>query len=402
MARMLTAMGIVALMIAGLYVVGPAREQSATTAAAPQEYRTYGKGSSHVVEVELDAVETVQEVAAGERYHVWTFGGTLPGPVIRVRQGDTVRFTLTNDSELGLSHSIDFHAAQTPCDVNYQPVPPGETLSFDWVARFPGVFMYHCGVPPVLHHISNGMYGAVIVEPREALPPAREYVLVASELYPGRSPNAGVFEGDVARMEEADPGYVLFNGVADQYLDAPLVARPNELIRLWVMNAGPTLTNAFHVIGALFDHVYPDGNPTSPMNGIQTWNVPPGGGAMFELRVPDEGLYPFVTHSFAYTGLGSVGVIKVDGSVPPAPAEYPAMGLSLRRRADRGLRHRGGLGGGSCLVRAVRRKGTGHGEGHPDLRGDLRVRAGDARRRGGHGQYPDDESGTHGPRLHDR
>jgi nitrite reductase (NO-forming) len=319
----------VALLIIGLTWIGPlSRARSAERPAEPRaaaSYRTYGRGSGEVVEVRLDAVETVQEIAPGVRYHVWTFGGTAPGPVIRVREGDTVRFTLTNRSTLSLSHSINFHAAQTPWDVNYQPVPPGETLTFDWVARFPGVFMYHCGVPPVLHHIANGIYGAIIVEPKEGLAPAREYVLVSSEFYPGEDPVRGVFEGDPARMEEVDPAYVVFNGGANRYVEAPLVARPDEPIRLWVMNAGPTLTNAFHVIGAVFDHVYPDGNPTNRLNGIQTWNVPPGGGAMFELRIPDPGKYPFVTHSFAYTGLGAVGVIEVSPDAPPAPTSYPTM-----------------------------------------------------------------------------
>jgi len=221
---------------------------------------------------------------------------------------------------------VSCHAAQTPWDKNYQPVAPGETLTFDWVARFPGVFMYHCGVPPVLHHIANGMYGAIIVEP-EGLDPAREFVLTSSEFYAGDRPNAdGLLEGDVAMMENGDPSHVVFDGMANRYLASPLQARPNELLRIWVMNAGPTLTNAFHVIGALFDHVYADGNPTSMLNGLQTYNIAPGAGAMFELRIPDEGLYPFVTHSFAYTGLGSVGVLQITPDAPPAPATYPVFG----------------------------------------------------------------------------
>lgn len=126
-------------------------------------------------------------------------------------------------------------------------------------------------------------------------------------------------------MESGDPTYVVFDGMFND-LDAPLHARPNELIRLWVLDAGPTLTTAFHVIGALFDHVYADGNPTSQLNGLQTYNIAPGAGAMFELRIPDEGMYPFVTHSFAYTGKGAVGVIQVTGDAAPAPKNYPTMG----------------------------------------------------------------------------
>lgn len=322
-----------ALLIIGLTWIGPNRGASgshanADTAAASVEgnvpYRVYGDGNGTIVEVDLVAQETVQTIADGVRYQVWTYNGTAPGPVIRVHVGDTIRFNLTNDTTHNLSHSIDFHAAQTPWDKNYQPVSPGQTFSFDWVARFPGVFMYHCGVPPVLMHIANGMYGAIIVEPDD-LVPAREYVLVSSEFYPGPKPVEGVLEGSLDAMLSAHPSYVVFNGVANLYQTQPLEARPNELIRLWVMNAGPTLTNAFHVIGALFDHTYPDGNPTNELNGLQTYNVPPGAGAMFELTIPDEGLYPFVSHSFAYTGLGSVGVLKVAANAPAAPRTYPVM-----------------------------------------------------------------------------
>ncbi len=323
----------VALLIVGLTWVRPiARggDEGATTSPevpdVAEAFRLEGEGTGNIVEVDLVAGETTQTLADGVDYQVWTFNGTAPGPVIRVKLGDTVRFTLTNESGLGLSHSIDFHAAQTPWNVNYQPVAPGETLTFDWVARFPGVFMYHCGVPPVLHHIANGMYGAIIVEP-EGLEPAREFVLTSSEFYASDEPGPdALYTGDVAKMEAADPTHVVFDGMANRYLDAPLQARPNELIRIWVMNAGPTLTNAFHVIGALFDHVYADGNPTNALNGVQTYNVPPGGGTMFELRIPDEGLYPFVTHSFAYTGLGAVGVLQVAADAQAAPATYPVFG----------------------------------------------------------------------------
>ncbi|HZD16747.1 MAG TPA: multicopper oxidase domain-containing protein [Actinomycetota bacterium] len=324
----------VALLIVGLTWVGPlADRDGGAEAAAPagsanaaEAFRLEGQGTGNVVEVDLVAEETTQTLADGVEYQTWTFNGTAPGPVIRVQLGDTVRFTLRNDSKLGLSHSIDFHAAQTPWSVNYQPVAPGETLTFDWVARFPGVFLYHCGVPPVLHHIANGMYGAIIVEP-EGLQPAREFVLTSSEFYPTDKPGPdGVYTGDMVKMEAADPTYVVFDGKANRYLDAPLQVRPDELVRIWVVNAGPTLTNAFHVIGALFDHVFPDGNPTNVLNGVQTYNVPPGGGTMFELRIPDEGLYPFVTHSFAYTGLGAVGVVQVTADAPEPPADYPTLG----------------------------------------------------------------------------
>jgi nitrite reductase (NO-forming) len=317
-----------ALLIIGLTWIHPAASSSAQTTAARSAREMPYKvddANGNIVEVRLTATEAVQEIAPGIEYHVWTFDGTAPGPVIRVHLGDTVHFTLTNASTIGMQHSIDFHAAMTPWDKNYQPVDPGQTKTFDWVAMYPGVFMYHCGTPPVLQHISNGMYGAIIVEPN-GLPAAREYVLVASEFYPGPKPIDGLYQGDYDAMVAAKPTYVVFNGVADQYKAAPLVARPNELIRLWVLDAGPTLTTAFHTIGAMFDSVYVDGNPTNVLHGVQTYNIPPGGGAMFELRIPEAGLYPFVTHAFAYTGLGSVGLLKVDPSAPAAPTSYPTMG----------------------------------------------------------------------------
>jgi nitrite reductase (NO-forming) len=319
-----------ALLTIGLTWIRPLSEggshaSAATPSASTADYRLEGNGTGNIVKVNLVAQSTVQEIAPGVEFQAWTFNGTAPGPVIRVHLGDTVRFTLTNDDTMGMQHSIDFHAAQTPWDKNYVPVDPGKSLTFDWVARFPGVFMYHCGVAPMIQHMANGMYGAIIVEPND-LPPAREYVLVSGEFYPGPKPADGVYVGDYDAMLAVKPTYVVFNGKADRYKDDPLVARPDELIRLWVVDAGPSLWNSFHVVGALFDHVYPSGNPTNGLNGLQSWSIGPGDGAMFELRIPDPGLYPFVNHSFAYTGLGEMGLIQIDPNAPAAPQSYPVMG----------------------------------------------------------------------------
>lgn len=248
------------------------------------------------------------EIAAGVTYNAWTFDGLLPGPVLHIKQGDKVQFTLINDATSG--HSIDFHSARTPWEKNYVTIVPGKSLSFDWTADFPGVYMYHCGTPPVLHHISNGLYGAVVVDPDPPLAPAREYVLVQSEFYAKRGEN-GAWDGDFDKMKAARPDLLAFNGVAFQYRDHPLPANVGETIRLHVMNAGPTLFSAFHVIGAIFDRVYVDGNPKNVLEGISTYTVAPGQGCTFELTVPEPGLYPFVTHSFAYTELGAVGILEV-------------------------------------------------------------------------------------------
>ncbi len=265
-----------------------------------------------VKEITLEVKDVNLEVAPGVVMQAWTFNGSVPGPVLHVRQGDTIHFTLVNHGST--DHSIDFHAAQTPWDKNYQSIKVGQSLSFTWTANFPGVFMYHCGTPPVMHHIGSGMYGAIVVDPAQPLPPAKEYVLVQSELYLTQGAD-GYYFPDSAKMMSVSPSYVVFNGYANQYSTAPLMADPGQLIRLWVVNAGPTTFSAFHVIGALFQNTYADGNPANKQYGNQTVTIPPGGGYMVELSMPEAGLYPFVTHSFAYTGLGALGLIDV-GNVP--------------------------------------------------------------------------------------
>ena len=269
-------------------------------------------GSETTKHITLEVKDVKLEVAPGVVMKAWTFNGTVPGPALHVRQGDTIEFTLVNHGST--DHSIDFHAAQTPWDKNYQSIKPGQSLSFTWKANYPGVFMYHCGTPPVLHHIISGMYGAIVVDPAQPLPPAKEYVLVQSEMYLTQQAD-GYYTPDSAKANAIAPTYVVFNGAANQYRDTPLMADPGQLVRMWVVNAGPTTFSAFHVIGALFQNTYADGNPANRQSGNQTVTIPPGGGYMVELTIPDAGLYPFVTHSFAYTGLGALGLLDV-GNVP--------------------------------------------------------------------------------------
>ncbi len=261
-----------------------------------------------VKEITLTVEDKTLEVAPGVPYETWTFNGTVPGPTLRVRQGDQVKFTLVNNGKM--QHSIDFHAAQTPWNINYKSINPGDRLSFDWTANYPGVFMYHCGTPPVIAHLANGMYGAIIVEPAEGLPPAKEYALVQSEFYtqPG---NDGMFHYDGGKANSIQPDYVVFNGYANQYQEKPLTANPGERVRFWVLNAGPSVFSAFHIVGTVFDKAYADGNPKNVQSGMQTVTIPPGGGYMVELTVPDAGLYPMVTHAFAHPGKGALGLLQV-------------------------------------------------------------------------------------------
>lgn len=265
-------------------------------------------GSQHVRQVTVVARDAVQEIATRVKVPLWTFNGSVPAPIIHVRQGDEVHVIFENKTPL--AHSIDFHAATTPWNVWYQPVLPGKSLAFNFVAKYPGVFMFHCGTPPAFMHISSGMYGAIIVDPTTPLPPAKEFALVESEFYVHQGAN-NTYQPDVQKVLDVKPDYVVFNGVADQYQGHPLIVKAGQRIRLYVLNAGPTLFSAFHVIGWVFDKVYVDGNPANALQGIQTYQIPPGGGATFELTITQPGLYPFVTHAFAFTGKGAVGVIKV-------------------------------------------------------------------------------------------
>jgi nitrite reductase (NO-forming) len=295
----------------------PAPSAAPIAAPAPKAYDATlpALDAETVHHITLTAREGVQEIAPGMKYSVMTFDGTAPGPIIHVKQGDTVEFTLKNEGTM--QHSIDFHAAETPWNLNYRSINPGESLSFSFKADHPGAFMYHCGTAPALMHIADGMYGAIIVDPPAPLAVAKDYVLVQSEFYAAKPGKDGVAQGDYPKMQNGAPDYVVFNGLANQYTgDNALTAQPGQRIRLWVVNAGPNDFSAFHVVGAILDKVYPDGNPANVLSGMQTYTVPPGGGAMVELSIPNEGWYPVVSHSFADASKGAMAMIKV-GNPPP-------------------------------------------------------------------------------------
>lgn len=250
-------------------------------------------------------------------YDGWTFDSTIPGPTVRVTVGDTVEFTIVNVSPM--PHSMDFHAAELAPSRAYVNVNPGDSLTFRFVPRVPGAFMYHCGTAPVAAHIANGMYGAIIVDPVTPLPPAREFVLVQSEFYLGAPSAAGLRALDWPQLLDLSPDHVVFNGVPGQYAAHPVQVAVGEPLRFYVVNAGPNRVSAFHVVGAIFDRVRVGGFG-APLEGVQTFNVPVGGGVIFETRLAEAGLYPFVSHAFADATKGAVGVLRAgepDGTVAP-------------------------------------------------------------------------------------
>jgi nitrite reductase (NO-forming) len=252
-----------------------------------------------------------------------------------VNQGDTIIFKFTNNIT-SMAHSIDFHDAEIDWSTAYATVGPGQTRSFNFTANYPGVFMYHCGTPPVLEHIANGMYGAIIVNPSTPLPGATggQYVLVQSEFYLNDKPGPdGSYAGNYSKMLANNADYIVFNGKAGQYQKSPLQVQPNQLVRLFVLNVGPSHWSAFHVIGALMDTVYIDGNPANAQRGLQTLSLPPSGGAIVDMYFRDPGgLNPFVTHDFADALRGSVGVFSVAGG-----AHTTAATVSTSSAAKAGL-----------------------------------------------------------------
>ena len=266
-----------------------------------------------VANVNLVLKDVTVQIAPGVKYSAWAWAGGAPGPVIHVRQGQLVKITLTNDG--AIPHSVDFHAARVAPDKAFRDVAPGESVSYTFRANDAGVFMYHCGTKPVLAHIANGMYGAIVVEPKAGVLPKadKDYVLVASEWYLNSDglTKPAQYNQDKARARQ--PDWMTFNGYAGQYVTHPLTAKPGELVRFWVVDAGPSLDTDFHIVGTVFNAAYPfsDMNPKHALNSVQTVTVPAGGGGVFDVKIDKPGLYPFVSHAFAAVDTGQVGLLKV-------------------------------------------------------------------------------------------
>lgn len=266
-------------------------------------------GNGDTVAVTLVASDATVEIASGVQYLAWTFGGSVPGPILHVRQGQTVNVTFVNNGIM--LHSIDFHAAQVAPNVAYRSVNPGEKVQFSFIALVPGAFVYHCGTPPVLQHMGNGMYGAIIVDPAEPLPVADvNYVLMQSEWYT-QQVSGTQMTGDYQKMLDVRPDEVVFNGVAFQYNDHPLTAKVGQRVRLYVVDAGPNLASAFHIIGGMFAAVYPDADAHHALAGASTYPISPGQGVVFDAVFQQPGRYPFVDHSMRAMEIGAAGLLEV-------------------------------------------------------------------------------------------
>lgn len=260
-------------------------------------------------ELTLTVRDEKKEVAPGITQTLWTYNDTAPGPILHGRVGDRFVITLENRSSMG--HSIDFHAGSLAPDKPMRTIGPGETLTYAFTATRAGIWMYHCSTMPMTAHIANGMYGAVIIEPRDLPAVDRSYVLVQGEYYLGDRHGGEV---DVDRIASRNPDLVTFNGYANQYDHAPLEAEVGERVRIWVLDAGIERPTSFHVIGGQFDTVWSEGAyllNRAPSTGSQSLGLQPAQGGFVELTFPEKGTYPFVSHFMIDAERGAHGLFRV-------------------------------------------------------------------------------------------
>ncbi len=273
------------------------------------------KKSEHV-RVELTAKEVIAEIAPGVLVNYWTFDGRIPGPMIRVREGDTVELTLHNDATSLHHHNIDLHAVTGPGGGAVSTmVAPGESKTVTFKALHPGLFVYHCATPNVANHMTHGMYGLILVEPEEGLAPAdHEYYVMQGEYYAtGGMGRKGLQLFDAQAMLDGNPTYVVFNGKVNG-LGNRMQAKTGETVRMYVGNGGVNLVSSFHVIGEVFDRVFPEGSLSSvPHTDIQTTLVPAGGATVVEFGLNVPGKYILVDHALSRMEKGAWGALEVSG-----------------------------------------------------------------------------------------
>lgn len=302
------------------------------------------EGNKHH-EIRLDTFVQEIEVAEDVSFRAWTFGGMVPGPVIHVREGDKITFTMKNRSDeevtitepgsehasdyarqisennymnaqpatMPMPHSMDFHAGTVAKDDKWRTIAPGETIKFDWVANYAGTYIYHCGTPSVLMHTAMGQHGVVVVSPKEGYTDDyevdQEYVVVQSEYYLKKG-TGDLYQYDFEAAQNKNASHVTFNGHQTILHDQPLKANAGDRVRIHFSNNGPSLTSSFHVIGAIFDRVWLEGHPFNEMRGMQTVLLGASGSATMDFIVPEEGSYTLIDHEFADAEKGATGTLK--------------------------------------------------------------------------------------------
>lgn len=293
----------------------------AVTTHAPEVPPAIDRDYPAKVRVKMETVEKTMKMDDGVEYHYWTFDGDVPGRMIRVREGDTVEVEFSNNPSSTVPHNVDFHAATGQGGGAAATfTAPGRTSTFSFKALQPGLYIYHCAVAPVGMHIANGMYGLILVEPKEGLPKVdKEFYIVQGDFYTkGKKGAQGLQPFDMDKAVAEQPEYVVFNGhVGSIAGDNALKAKAGETVRMYVGNGGPNLVSSFHVIGEIFDKVYVEGGKLINEN-VQSTIVPAGGSAIVEFKVDIPGSYTLVDHSiFRAFNKGALGQLKVEGAENP-------------------------------------------------------------------------------------
>lgn len=281
-----------------------------------------GVREPETVRLDLQAIEVEGQLADGTTYKYWTFNRQVPGPFFRVRVGDTIEVHMKNSTNSTMAHSVDFHAVTGPGGgAMMTQTKPGEETMFTAKVLNPGLFVYHCATPMVAEHIANGMYGMILVEPEEGLPPVdREFYVMQGEIYTKEAfGSTGLLTENPQALLNEDPEYLVFNGAVGGLTEQkPLKANVGETVRIFFGVGGPNFTSSFHVIGEIFDRIYDQASLTSPaLTNVQTTTVPPGGATMVEFGLEVPGRYILVDHALARLQRGLAGYLIAEGPENP-------------------------------------------------------------------------------------
>lgn len=280
------------------------------------------------IDVELETIEVEAHLSHNSTFRYWTFNGTVPGPFIRARVGDTINVTLKNHPDSWMMHNVDFHATTGPGGgAEATSAAPGEEKSFSFKALNPGIYVYHCAVPPVALHIANGMYGLILIEPEEGLPPVdKEFYVMQGEIYTNEPfGTSGLLTESYEKLLDERPEYFVLNGhvgaLTDHY---PMRANVGETVRIYYGVGGPNYASNFHIIGEIFDKVYLYGSLVSPpLESVQTVMVPAGGAVAVELKCEVPGRYVLVDHALSRVERGLAGYLLVEGDAAPDIFDAP-------------------------------------------------------------------------------
>jgi len=296
--------------------IDPTAKPSADWKPFDPELKPAEGGTTH--EITMDMTEKVIEVAPGVTQEMWTFDNQVPGPTLRGKVGDVFNVTVVNKGKM--THSIDFHASEVAPNRLMKNIAPGESLVYQFKASYSGIWMYHCATAPALHHIGNGMSGAVVIDPPNLAPVEKEFIFVQGELYLGPEGKPG----DLTKMQNDDWDAVMFNGYVSQYVHAPIKAEKGKRYRAWVIDNGPSENSSFHIVGTIFDTVFKEGSyrlkpGNEEQGGSQALDLQPAQGGFVEWTFAEDGIYTLVSHKFSNVGKGAAGLFLVgDVEVPGA------------------------------------------------------------------------------------